>query len=484
MSNENLAREGTRHFHGGALGALLPFIVFVSGIVYLTTTGDLSSATGGAIAFVSFLFVFLLMRNKAEFTGIVFRGLKNDMLVMLLVSFLLAGVMAKTLEMGGLISALVWGATALNIQAWMVPVILFLIVTLIGLATGTNAGTIVTTLPILLPLGISLDVNPGLVVGAIVGGAMWGDNVAPISDTTIVSAATQETSVSRVVKSRLKYAGVAGAMAIVGYVVLGIVLPPVSGGGAEVAAQDGNPMALILLSAPAIIIFLMLRGKDIIFALSIATFFSLALALGTGLIQPAQIVASKGVIVTGFTGMMGIFPFFLFLFVLIEALRFAGAIEWIGMQALKISKTPRTAEGMSALVASATYMVTTVHSVSVVVSGPIVRSIMCRFNVDRARAANIIDCIVSGLHGVMPHSAVTVIAMGIVAQSAWVPKGFTALDYLPYVLPSLFLLVVFAVAIITGWGRRKEMSDDDFEADLARRDALDQAALQGSDVNS
>ncbi|MFJ6538410.1 Na+/H+ antiporter NhaC family protein [Paenarthrobacter sp. NPDC091711] len=466
MSNGVTAREGTRHFHGGALGALFPFIAFVVGILFLATTGDLSSATGGAIAFVSFVLVFFLIKNKQEFSAIVFRGLKNDMLVVLLVSFLLAGVMAKTLETGGLIGALVWGATALNIQAWMVPVILFIFVTLIGLATGTNAGTVVTTLPILLPLGISLDVNPGLVIGAIVGGAMWGDNLAPISDTTIVSAATQETTVARVVKARLKYAGIAGALAIVGYVVLGLILPPVPGGGPGAAVQDANPLALILLLAPAAIIFLMLRGKDIIFALSIAATFSIVLALVTGLIQPGQIVSSKGVIVSGFTGMMGIFPFFLFLFVLIEGLRFAGAIEWVGNQALKVSRTPRTAEAMSAVIAATTYLVTTVHSVSVVVSGPIVRTVMRKFNVDRARAANIIDCTVSGLHGIMPHSAITIIAMGLIAQSEWIPDGFSATDYLPFVLPSLFLLVVFAVAITTGWGRKKEMSDEEFATEM------------------
>lgn len=202
MENE-LPAGGVKNFHLGASGALLPIITFVSGIVVLAALGTLSSATGGAVAFVSFIVVLVLLKDRSLFVTLVMRGLKNDMLVILLISFLLAGVMAKTMELGGLVDALVWGSVALNVPSWLIPAAFFIIVTLIGLATGTNAGTIVTTLPILLPLGIAMGVDPALVVGAIVGGAMWGDNIAPVSDTTIVSALTQEAAVARVVKAAL-----------------------------------------------------------------------------------------------------------------------------------------------------------------------------------------------------------------------------------------------------------------------------------------
>ena len=212
----------------------------------------------------------------------------------------------------------------------------------------------------------------------------------------------------------------------------------------------------------------MLKGKDIIYSLLMAAVSSVVLDVVLGLVSISEILPGDGVIYSGFADMMGIFPFFMFMFVMIETLKYAGVIEWIGNKAVSISKTPRTAEIISALVCIVTYMITTVHSVSVVVSGPIVRSIMRNFNVDRARSANLTDCIVSGLHGTMPHSAVTMIAMGVATGASLVPSGFTPLDDIFYVFPSWFLLIIFLRAVITGFGRKKEMPQEEFEKLMAK----------------
>lgn len=460
---EKIVQDKTKNYYMGFLGAVLPFIVFVSLVILLSFTKGLSSKTAGAATFISMIVAFLTIRDKAEFSQIVYRGLKNHMLGILLSSFLLAGVMAMALEMGGLVTALVWVATEFNISGGLMPAAIFIIVTLIGLATGTNAGTIVTTMPIMLPLGIAMGCDPGLVMGAVVGGAMWGDNIAPISDTTIVSALTQETEVAKVVKARFKYAGVAGLIAFILYIVLGITTTSSIHPDVATTAQSANPLSLLLLLAPAFIIYLMLKGKDIIYSLLIASALSILLDLALGLVSINKIITSDGVVVKGFESMMGIFPFFMFMFCLIEVLHYGGVIEWIGDKAVKASKTPRTAELISALICTITYMITTVHSVSVVVSGPVVRSIMKNFNIDRARSANTIDCIVSGLHGIMPHSAVTMISMGLVTGANLVPKDFVPMDYLPYVFPSWMILIIFFGAIITGWGRKPEMPQEEFE---------------------
>lgn len=462
--HDNMVEDKTKNFYMGFFGAVFPFIIFLGLILYLSISQGLSSKSAGAAAFISVVVAFFTIKDKKEFSQMVYKALRNDVLGILLITFLLAGIMATALDKGGLINALVWGATQLNISNTIMPVAIFLIVTLIGLATGTNAGTIVTTLPIMLPLGISMGCDPGLVMGAIVGGAMWGDNIAPISDTTIVSALTQETDVARVVKARFKYAGMAGLIAIILYTIFGFTTSSeMNLNVTEAIAQSANPKALLLLIAPAFIIFLMLKGKDVIYSLLVASSLSVFLGLILGLVKITDIIASEGILVKGFEGMMGIFPFFIFLFCLIETVTYGGIVEWIGNKAIKVSKTPRTAEIISAIICAITYLVTTVHSVSVVISGPIVRTVMKNFNVERARSANIIDCVVSGLHGTMPHSAVTMIAMGAALGTSILPKGFTPVDYLPYVFPSWFLLIIFFGAIITGFGRKKEMTQSEFE---------------------
>lgn len=459
-----MVQDKTKNFYMGFFGAVLPFIVFLGLILFLSFTKELSSKSAGAAAFISVVVAFFTIKDKKEFSEIVYRALKSNILGILFITFLLSGIMATALDKGGLINALVWGATKLNLSNQFMPVAIFLVVTLIGLATGTNAGTIATTMPIMLPLGISMGCNPALVMGAVVGGAMWGDNIAPISDTTIVSALTQETDVAKVVKARFKYAGAAGIISIILYTIFGITTAaPMDPNVTESIAQSANPIALLLLLAPAFIIFLMLKGKDVVYSLLVAASLSVFLGVALGLINIGEVLTNEGILVSGFEGMMGIFPFFIFMFCLIETVTYGGIVEWIGNKAIKVSKTPRTAEIICAAICSITYFVTTVHSVSVVISGPIVRSVMKNFNVDRARSANIIDCVVSGLHGILPHSAITMIAMGVAVSSNVMPEGFTPLDYIPYVFPSIFLLIIFYGAIITGWGRNEEMSQEEFE---------------------
>ena len=252
---ETVHRDRTNEFYMGFFGAILPFVVFVGLVILLSVTGDLSSKSAGAASLVAVAVAFFAIKDKSKFTELVYTGFKSDMLAVLLASFLLSGVMAIALTKGGLVNALVWAATKVNVPNWSLPVIIFLIVTLIGLATGTNAGTITTTMPIMLPLGVSMGCDPALIMGAVVGGAMWGDNIAPISDTTLVSALTQETDVPKVVKARFKYAGTAGVLAIICYIVMG--LTTTSEIGPDVAAQvaEANPMALLLLLSPALVIF-------------------------------------------------------------------------------------------------------------------------------------------------------------------------------------------------------------------------------------
>ena len=68
-------------------------------------------------------------------------------------------------------------------------------------------------LPVLLPVAATVGANPSVVVGAIVSGAIFGDNLAPISDTTIASALTQDAEVRDVVRTRLPYSLIAVSIA-------------------------------------------------------------------------------------------------------------------------------------------------------------------------------------------------------------------------------------------------------------------------------
>ena len=101
-------------------------------------------------------------------------------------------------------------------------------------ATGTSLGTMILCAPLLYPAAAGLGTDPVILMGAVIGGATFGDNISPVSDTTIASASTQGADIGRVVRSRLKYAIPAALVAVVAYGVLG-------GGGAVRAASWFRP---------------------------------------------------------------------------------------------------------------------------------------------------------------------------------------------------------------------------------------------------
>src|SRR5699024_11816066 len=93
-----------------------------------------------------------------------------------------------------------------------------------AMATGSSIGTMFTAFPIFYPAGVLLGADPAMLAGAIVSGAIFGDNLAPISDTTIISASTQRyrhrdgsADIGGVVTSRARYALVAALLAAICY---------------------------------------------------------------------------------------------------------------------------------------------------------------------------------------------------------------------------------------------------------------------------
>jgi Na+/H+ antiporter NhaC len=119
---------------------------------------------------------------------------------------------------GAYIAGLVGG----NLPNFLIPAMLFLAGALISFSTGTSWGTFAILIPLGMPLAVTLDLSPPLLLAAILGGGVFGDHCSPISDTTAVIASGCD--LLEHVRTQLPYALVAGMMALVMYLVAGIVL--------------------------------------------------------------------------------------------------------------------------------------------------------------------------------------------------------------------------------------------------------------------
>ena len=195
-------------FYGGKVGPWIPVLLMLAGMLASTIIGGggLNRLTG--ISFFAISVGFLLCKDKKQFGKITLKGLQNPMLGTILMAYLMAGMLAQLLRQSGLITALIWGISKLGMNAGWIPLIGFIACLLISTSCGTSTGSVAAVAPVLLPLAFSLNIDMGLMCGAIISGAVFGDNLAPISDTTISSSLTQEADVSQVVRTRFPYAAI------------------------------------------------------------------------------------------------------------------------------------------------------------------------------------------------------------------------------------------------------------------------------------
>lgn len=157
-------------------------------IVLLVVTNHKSTKYYWTASFVGLFAAYILIKDKKEFNAVIVRGIGNEMFAVLTLCFVFAGVFGKALSVGGLAQSVLWAATKLGISVHFFPAAIFVISALLSTCMGTANGTVTTMTPVFMPTAVALGCNPCLVMGAIVGGSYFGDNLAPISDTTIVSA--------------------------------------------------------------------------------------------------------------------------------------------------------------------------------------------------------------------------------------------------------------------------------------------------------
>lgn len=449
--------QKTPAFYGGRLGPWIPVLLMLVGMIASTIIGGggMSRLTG--ITFFAISVGFLLCKDKKQFGKITLKGLQNPMLGTIIMAYIMAGMLSQLLRQSGLITALIWGISKLGLNAGWIPLVGFLACLLISTSCGTSTGSVAAVAPVLLPLAFSLNINMGLMCGAIISGAIFGDNLAPISDTTISSSLTQEADISQVVRTRFPYAAISGGISAVLFAVIGLT----QDGGIPAALElDGSTArALVLLLLPILMVILMRKGWDLMGTLIICNLSGIVLNLVLGTIPAEKMFANDGPIIGGMGGMMTLVLYVTLLFQLLEILNSSGAFEEMSESLMKHCKSPRSGELICYLVASIGSIVTGGSGIAIVFFGSLVRRITKAFHIDRCRGANILDGVACGATGLMPHGNPTLVSLGVALAIEGMDQNFSFLDIIPYNFHCWGLLLIFLLSILTGVGRRFEPAD-------------------------
>jgi Na+/H+ antiporter NhaC len=455
-----MGKESERlEFRLGTFGAFLPLITLIGGIVALVLTGWVHTKTLWFPCLGAMLVAIVLAKKPAAVSEAILGGMSRRMVAIMAMAWVLAAIMGRLLRATGLVDSLVWLGVNVGVGGGMLPLATFIIAALFSTATGTSGGSIAAIGPLMLPVGVGLGASPLVMIGSLMSGAFFGDNIAPISDTTIASAYTQEAEIKEVVQSRLKYAFVAAAFAAVMFIIFGLATKSDSATAAALA-KEVSPKGLIMIIVPAVLIFLMFRGVHLITALMTCNAFGIILGLVTGLLSWkgvlfADVAARKfsGVLYSGINGMLPIIMFTMLLLGLVGVFDKAGLFDRILSKVSPLTKSVRNAELSVFVLTIVGNIITAGSARSIVAFGPIAKEIGDRHNLAPKRNANIMDALATGTIMFVPYNPGVMLALGIAISTGIVSEGFNIITAMPFFFHGMGLFVVMLIAILTGWGR-------------------------------
>lgn len=456
MSNENTSDR--LEFRGGIFGLILPFLVMLAGILILSISGRAIPMAFWVPTLAGIFVALVLAKKPAKCADALIEGIANPTVIMIVIVLFFAGIVAQIMKTTGLVEGLTWLCSSIGVSGAFFPLITFICGSLLSSATGTALGTVMSLAPVLYPVGVALGAHPALMLGAIVSAAYFGDNIAPVSDTTIASAYSQGVEVPIVVKSRLKYAFVGAGIAAVLFIVAGLAL--YTGEVDAAAVADVSPKGLIMLVVPAMLIFMMVRGSHMIVALVYASVVGLIVGVVTGLLPFAHILTIDmdsfsvgGTLVDGINGMMDTVVFAMLLMALVHLLEVGGAFDLLLSKVSGFTDTPAKAELVIAIADIILNILTVCNSVVILMEGPVAKHLLTeKHGITPDRSANILDAISCVAMCFIPYGFAPMLAYTFAAGSG-APVDFNMNLLVLFSFHGLGLGIVMFFSIFTGWGR-------------------------------
>ena len=372
----------------------------------------------------------------------------------------------------GVSDGFVWLAEALTIGGPLFVPAVFLITCAIATSTGTSIGTLFTAFPVFFPAGLALGADPALLAGAILSGALFGDNLAPISDSTVVSASTQRyrtrpgvADVGGVVRARLRYSLPAAAIAVVLFTVVSMLR---GADGAAAVSAGAGPDGLVMLAPIVVMLTLATWKRDIFLALGVGTAVGVVVGLASGTLTRTEIVSltedgeAGGFFADGLRDVLPLLGLGIVVFGMIGILRDAGFFDWVigAIASRTAARTPRGAElsiGLGAVVTCTFFA--SVNGPSMMMFGPVADRVGAAAGLHPYRRSNVMDCFTLGFGSIIP------LVSSFLLISSQLTAGYegtaqvSPLTLFTVCFYPLALTAVILFAVLTGWGRRYEGPD-------------------------
>ena len=422
----------------GNLMALLPIAIFLVIFIGMGIATNDFYAMPAIVGFLIALIVAFVQNKELSFDqkfSIAAKSVGDENIIIMCLVFLAAGAFSGAVKAAGGVNSTV--NLGLSLMPPSVAVVgLFVIGCFISISMGTSVGTVTALTPIAVGISNITGFDMSVCVASVVSGAMFGDNLSMISDTTIAAVRTQGCEMKDKFKANFLIVLPAAILSIVLYFVMTM------GGTFEMTEEltynvlQVLPYILVLVGA--------LVGVNVFVILIAGTVASLLVGVYTGNIAVADIFTVVG---GGVTSMYDITVISIVVAAIVGLVKEHGGIQAIIDVIGSKAKGPKGGQlGIAALI-SLVDMATANNTVAIVMAGPIAKDIADEYNIPATRSASLLDIFASVFQGLIPYGAQLLTAAAM--------SGLSPFDIIPFMFYPM-LMAVSALLFIAFGKTKKE----------------------------
>lgn len=426
--------------------ALLPIAVF---LVLFIAVGIIDNRMGGMfgdslpaiVGFLIALIVAFLQNPKGtkltfeEKLNTMARGAGEENIMIMCLVFILAGAFSASVKAAGGADATVnFGLSILPGNVAVVGV--FIIGCFISTSMGTSVGTIVALAPIAIGISEKTGISMALCIGAAVCGAMFGDNLSMISDTTIAATRTQGCAMKDKFRENFK-------IALPAAIVTAIIFF-VSTMGTNYAPAEELTYNVVRIIPYLVVLIGALVGLNVFLLLVGGTVLSLAIGIAYGdfgLLDTFKIMGD------GIMSMYDITVISILVAGVVSLVRQNGGIDWILYMIRRCIHGKKGAEIGIAALSSVVDCSTANNTVAIVIAGPIAKEIAEDYDISPKRTASLLDIFTSTFQGIIPYGAQLLYAA---AATEMATQKISSVQIIPYCYYPILLGVSALLFIIFG----------------------------------
>jgi len=425
-------------------GALLPIGVFLVLYLGLGILFEYVLKVGMGFYNIPIVVVFMIAlavaccQNRAvsldDKLGIMAKGVGDKNIVTMLLIFMMAGMFVGVVGRSSAESVAYFVLSYIPAQ-WAI-LVLFVVAAFVSLAMGTSVGTITLLTPIAVAVAQSAGFAIPLCVGPVVGGAMFGDNLSFISDTTIAACNGQGCQMQDKFKANFKIAIPAALVTL--------IILAVKSMGMDVGEAVINDYNLIQIIPYVLVLVGGIVGINVFVVLIIGIVSGAIIMLATGATVATDLLASMG------SGVSGMFETSM-VAILVAAIC-ALIAEYGGFEALlglikKIFKGKKGGQLGMGLLVSAMDVATANNTVAIVMANPIAKQMAEDYGISPKKTASILDTFSCVMQGIIPYGAQMLVAISAVTTLGFEISAFDIIPNLfyPFILLLSSLVFIFFV---------------------------------------